>query len=445
MQKESSSIAIHALVHDDERLRRLKGAALNAVVQSIMATDTNYPIDADETGFRNYERRVRRIAYAQLLKQEQAEQKAMMTRVEFDRRVEACNAASAFSKAVLTEARKALAQPPQQDIRLTAAEAHGYNFDEEFEENEEDDPHARDLEDDVEGETAPVQGHVMTLDEEGDSDPQHEDTIPYIETARAFMNVMLNNTLAETKQWKDRDISERVCAECVDDPTMSDEQKQHVYPSAKHLERHLDSTVHSIYEQLRRQWVKDGPQYQGRFWCRYCAELDGKDPEERQSFTGVPDVVKHVQASRPDQELSGRRPDGHDDLKAADGWYLDEFYGTISKGAEQQRVDKAAKRLKVVGTALDEYLDFGPTTTAQLPRLERDGVVYDEPASTFATRGGIVTGEVLPATARSGIVYGRPRELVRMADGTRHWREADSTEYEVRDGMKFESGPGADA
>lgn len=434
MVKENSTIAIHALVHNHDRLRLTQGKALNSMVDKLMETDPDYPIAATETELRNYTRRVRRIAFAQLLKQQQIEQKALMTRVEFDKRVEAVNSASAFHKAIMTEALKSLARPAQDDPVLTGPQLHGQNFDEDFEEGDPD-PHARDLDDEIADETAPPEGHNMRLDEAGDFDPQHENTIPYLVTAKAFMNVVLNNTLVETKQWKDRAATERVCTECVDDDTVSDDQKTKEWGSAKHLERHMLSTFHSIYEQWCRQEKKKGPQFNGKFWCKYCAELDGLNDDERQSFKGVPDVVKHIQASTPAMELTDKRPDGHDDLKAADGWYLDEFYGTISEGAEKQRMDKAAKRLSDIDASLDPFLE--PGSTVQLPKSTREGVVYGKGPAGFTTREGIVYGEIQPRTTRDGIVFGASRKLIRKTDGTPYWLEEDGTEYAAREGTVF--------
>jgi len=414
MQREAPTLAIHALVHDPERLRRVQGTALNAMVDHIMDTDPNYPLDGDANVLRNYKNRVRRIAHRELVRRVHEEQNDTMTRTEYERRVEAVHSASAFANAIMANARTAMQDPntPQHDPN----DSIDIDFDKDFDEitdKEDAEQPQQDLEDDVEDELEPADGHVMRLDQVTDGESASLEDIPYKEVARSFITLTLNNTLRENKPWIELSVADRQCKLCVDDDTVDGEDKYKEWSEDYKLRRHQAGTFHSMYEAWVRWYKRDGPRHNGKMMCPYCIETDGLDVDDRMAYPNLRDITRHIRNSSP-----ANSADGHDDLKAADGWYEDEWSGDLSEAYQQEIKQIKTKRLAEVGVTLEYDPELpGPVAHPSVPN--------------------VVVGNDADLPVHPGIVMGFPPTGFTMND-TNNGIEFDNDQtYLPRDGITF--------
>ncbi|KAF5711462.1 hypothetical protein FGLOB1_4965 [Fusarium globosum] len=365
MLKADSYLAIHALT--DERARKVHGPALNALMNQMMLSDENYPALASARELRNYKRVVRRAAIKTLLAQEVQDQRREMSQTDYDERVRHLER-SRLGEHVLKNARRNLAAPDpidegedQSDEPTNVVDGTTGLFLHDVEELPEED--LDDQVNDTGGDTI-----HRELDE---GEPEDIDDIPYIEAAKAFMQLILSNTMSKYQNLRKNGVP---CPQCRDDETISQEIKNKRYYDATHLYDHERSKLHLP----KQKWVRRITQAfeasgEKRIACPYCKRLGIES-----SFFHVKALVKHITYGSFGAE--------HDRLKRADGWYdagwdkhLEPKSRTFRKSRERQRqVKMAALNIR--------YSQYEPSPT--VPHPTRAGIVF-APGSRPITRAGV--------------------------------------------------------
>lgn len=227
---------------DETRLERLRGSALNAMTDFLASNDPEYPAEASRAVLKDYKRRLRRIAFRSLADEQHVQYQSTITSAEIIANVEAAHA-STFADAVLERAKRLRGDP--------AAGETGDDFDIEFEGFSDDEEVT--LEDDVELQHAHHDKFTLHVTTGELFNTTSNSTLPYIDIASSLMQILLESSLSTHREWKDLAPDEQRCPLCIDDDTISDENKDRIWPSEKHLSRHMASTqVHSRYARWRR-------------------------------------------------------------------------------------------------------------------------------------------------------------------------------------------------
>lgn len=225
---ESATMAATALPADV--VKNIHGAALNAMVRSLIAGDENYPIGGSESDRKNYRRRVSAAAYKALLSAEVQKQRQAITRSELKDRMDAADI-SQLMESVQQRARDIMAATPSAaiDTVLPAGDVNGGFAEKTVEEEPEED-----LDSLFVGSTEPV---VRQTDENDDGEADDEDAaadqeIPYGVAVRAFMEIQLSNTMSKHRDLKN---NPETCPLCQEDDTISEEQKVRFFISTSTL------------------------------------------------------------------------------------------------------------------------------------------------------------------------------------------------------------------
>ncbi|RSM01699.1 hypothetical protein CEP52_008430 [Fusarium oligoseptatum] len=149
---------------------------------------------------------------------------------------------------------------------------------------------------------------ITIKDESGDTagspDVEADDDIPYVEAAKAFMQLILDNPMSEYRNLR-RDGTP--CPRCQEDDTISQELKDKRYYDATHLYNHERSHLHlPIQKWVRRITQAFEASDEEQIACPYCKEL-GKT----KAFFHVKALIQHIRYTKVG--------DAHDALKRADG------------------------------------------------------------------------------------------------------------------------------
>ncbi|KAM0200381.1 hypothetical protein ACHAPI_002806 [Fusarium lateritium] len=332
--KAGNDLAIHVL--SDERARKVHGPALNALMNQMMMGDENYPALAPPETLRYYKRRIRRAAFKTLLAQEVQDQRRKMSQTDYNERLGRLGE-SRLAELVLSQARQNL-----EALGTDEDEATGDEPDSAVDKetglfvHDVEELHEEDLDEHVQedGDT-PIH---RDLDEENLDFAEHADDftddIPYPEAVKAFMQLILDNTMSQYRNLRSEGVH---CSRCQEDETISQELKNKKYFDATHLYDHEQSNLHLP----KQKWVRQITQAfeasgEARISCPYCKQV-GKDS----SFFHIKALIKHI--------TYGNFGDEHDRLKRADGWYNDGWdkssegkSKTFLKNSERQRQVKLA-------------------------------------------------------------------------------------------------------
>ncbi|KAF4950643.1 hypothetical protein FGADI_8047 [Fusarium gaditjirri] len=240
MLKADSDLAIHVLT--DERARKVHGPALNALMNQMMLGDENYPALASTKELRNYKR---------------VDQHREMSQTEYNERVHRLER-SRLGELVLKKALQNLAAPEPIDV----------------DEGPSDEP--------------PTAEDEATCDK---GEPEANEDIWYVEAAKAFMQLILSNTMSEYQNLRKNGVP---CPRCQDDDTIRQEIKNKRYYDATHLYDIERSKLHlpkyKWVRQITQAFEASGKE---RITCPYC-----KQPGKESSFFHVKALVKHITHGR---------------------------------------------------------------------------------------------------------------------------------------------------
>ncbi|KAK3116380.1 hypothetical protein LTR53_003299 [Teratosphaeriaceae sp. CCFEE 6253] len=338
---------------DDENLLRIRGLALTQLTQRLILADLDGPgKNTPAAGLKQYRRRVRRFAQQQLVAKEAEWQRKNVTRTGLQQRVAALEA-SQFASEVLSKAlddmhsdrsmwtnpigdansaEEALDDPADEDGSLfVTARRDPVEPELDAEPDLEStlvDRLAKDLEVDESG------AITLAVDTEPDTEAskgQALNDIAFVDLARSAMQLWLDNSLSQHMKWSQGD---KKCPVCQDDDTVTVKQAMHEYGSADKLEAHLDSHFHHPVSKWRRTVERQMRTSDGLFGCPFCHQL--KKPT---AFKTVLGVLKHVVDS---SRLTDGRP--HDELKAQEGFYDEEFANALNLGPTARSVQKYMAR-----------------------------------------------------------------------------------------------------
>ncbi|KAG5789433.1 hypothetical protein H9Q69_011501 [Fusarium xylarioides] len=204
-----------------------------------------------------------------------------------------------------------------------------------------------------------------------EGEPEANEDVPYTDAAKAFMQLILCNTMSEYQNLRKNGVP---CQKCQDDDTIRQEIKNKRYYDATHLYDHQRSKLHLP----KHKWVRRITQAfeasgEERITCPYCKQIGKESP-----FFHVKALVKHITYGRFGAE--------HDRLKRADGWYdagwdkhLEPKSKTFRKNLRRQRqVKMAALNIR--------YSQYEPSPP--VPHPTRAGIVF-APGPRPITRAGV--------------------------------------------------------
>jgi len=356
----TATVAVTKL--DDARIQRLRGTALKAMMQHLAAQDEDYPTDGTADDVRNYNRRLRKIAFRALNETEHEEQASAMTQSDVAERLNSMKH-STFADAVLEKARR-MSADAQTGAENVDSEDEFEGFGDDSDEDDQPEPDAELGHQNSDN----LELHVT----EGELfNTSVEYNLGYQDVARSFMMILMESQLSVDVEWKDRSGDQKSCPLCVQDPTITEYRE---WPSEAYLSRHMASTKYTAhYEWRRGQQIANGLRSKSllekarlkrreaetkegsdqtlletqareyereakRFICPYC-------PESARSHSEFQSVYKHVQASTA--EKNGNE---HDRLKREDGWYNGaDFFGEITKASVHRKRSKVKAQLTSVG------------------------------------------------------------------------------------------------
>ncbi|ETS75255.1 hypothetical protein PFICI_13739 [Pestalotiopsis fici W106-1] len=111
------------------------------------------------------------------------------------------------------------------------------------------------------------------IEQRVEEDEQEEATehtqIPYEVAARAFMEIIFHGTMSQNGDWKNNPSQ---CHLCLEDETISAEQKAHTYNKEEHLKNHMGSFIHTPLAPWCRQVEAQAEADHCPIMSPYCAE-----------------------------------------------------------------------------------------------------------------------------------------------------------------------------
>ncbi|KAF5722886.1 hypothetical protein FMUND_2242 [Fusarium mundagurra] len=282
--------------------------------------------------------------------------------------------------------------------------------------------HEQDLDDQINNAGDPGVIH-RELDE---GEPEADEDISYIEAAKAFMQLILSNTMSEYRNLRKDGIP---CPQCQDDDTISQELKNKRYYDATHLYDHERSQLHLPKQKwARRVTLAFEASGDKRITCPYCKRL-GKDSQ----FFHVKALVKHITYGRFGAE--------HDRLKRADGWYDDGWEKHPQSKSKTFRKNQERQRQVKMAALNIRYSQYEPAP-APVPHPTRAGIVF-APGSRPITRAGV---KMVPAEEISKPVPipDRYKSAIRVGDINEPFNVPKGLEGSIKTTrMKFPTiGPG---
>ncbi|KAK5174470.1 uncharacterized protein LTR77_001550 [Saxophila tyrrhenica] len=348
---------------EDERIQRTRGTALRKMTDRLVLADENPPEEyATDPGVRKrYRARLSRIAHQALLQHEQAESKREMTTEEFNRRQQSLEASN-FADHVL---QRALELRDEQSDAVAVASANDDDDDIEDADQDEDEDEAgqenpeQDLEESGESDDSNVVRvePEAEMGEEADNSSTQAQDVSYEYMARAFMEVLLDNSYNQYTMWSERI---KTCPECQGDETVSEDKKAQEYQSEIHLNNHLEGNFHSAQSTFRRAAaIRRASHPDNLFVCPYCEEaVDDREKFFRAMDAQYPGITTFSEISELFYHIShsNDQTDGpkHDELKELGGWYESDFYPTTSTETTLKARQLSHKNLKAMGVQIIE-------------------------------------------------------------------------------------------
>ncbi|KAK3705352.1 hypothetical protein LTR37_013325 [Vermiconidia calcicola] len=335
---------------DEQGIQALRGHALSQMTRRLIQADPDPPENPTALELKNYRRRAGAFALEQLVRRENEWQQKRITKSDMDQRRAALNA-SAFADEVLQRAVAAInatdrsgwtqssGDPTDPDIIEDSADESGEQFVGGGESTEQVPEEEEDLESALQREPAfDAEGAIeLPIGDEGDIEAEGTtglQDIPYAELARSFMELILDNLLSRHTTWSQQD---KTCALCQDDDTVDLSQRVKEYGSADKLDAHISGNFHHPVSSWRRRTETNNLRDNGRYSCPYCEEAGFE--EAGPEFKKIIDLMRHIMDS---SVLTTNRR--HDELKASDGWYDDEFANATSLGPTPRSLEKHAAR-----------------------------------------------------------------------------------------------------
>lgn len=219
MIQEDHSLAIGAIAHDPEAIRRLHGPALNALVNKLIATSKPKKRSAHKRKL--WERRIRHAAKKIMLGEEVQEMRASLQQEEYRVRVSRLES-SDFMERVLAQAREAVKTAPDDlddssDPLVNQETGLFLQGDMEMEQEEED------LEDQQAGDDGEPPVRQIDAEKDGEARPggdplfEGQPEISYESAVRSFMTMLLEGSMSEYRDWKNNPVP---CPLCQEDETV---------------------------------------------------------------------------------------------------------------------------------------------------------------------------------------------------------------------------------
>ncbi|KAH7236763.1 uncharacterized protein BKA55DRAFT_679077 [Fusarium redolens] len=202
MLKSGNDLAIHVLT--DERARKIHGPALNALMSQMMLGDENYPVLASPKELRNYKR---------------VDQRREMSQTDYNERVRRLER-SRHGELVLKKARRNLAAPEPMDEGESPSDETPTVVDQTtglFIHDVEELP-----EQDLDNQIDNIGDNDVIHRELDEGEPEANEDIPYIEAAKALMQLILDNTMSEYRNLRKNGVP---CPQCRNNKTISQELK----------------------------------------------------------------------------------------------------------------------------------------------------------------------------------------------------------------------------
>ncbi|KAK0270754.1 hypothetical protein LTR35_011259 [Friedmanniomyces endolithicus] len=300
-------------------LQRTRGQALVQMTRRLILADPNPPKDTSPRSLKNYRRNARRIAEQQLFSLEAEKQRTTFSRADMDARLAGLRASN-FADEVLRRAVEVVeadgigngGSGRLENEAADAEDPEGRLFvggdqtgeDDSPAEPEEDLERAiarlgNDLPRDRDGAIiAAIEDDNREMDvEDATSDPVKDTS--YRDLAKSMMELLLDNTLSTWAQ------TDRRCPMCLEDDTVGEAQRTH-------LRSHFHHPVSKWKRKVVLEFRRDGYLY-----CPYC---EGAGLGDAKRYKKMRELIRHIMGSGPlttDAE--------HDKLKAADGWYDEDF------------------------------------------------------------------------------------------------------------------------
>ncbi|KAK0250886.1 hypothetical protein B0A54_07875 [Friedmanniomyces endolithicus] len=166
--------------------------------------------------------------------------------------------------------------------------------------------------------------------EDATSDPVKETS--YRDLAKSMMELLLENTLSIATTWSQMD---RRCPLCLEDNTVSEERRAKEHKLKAHLDSHIAGNFHHPVSRWKRKAILEFGR-DGYLYCPYC---EGAGMEDAKRYKDIRHLIRHIMGSgqlTTDAE--------HDKLKAADGWYDDDFAQADILPASAETVAKYMKQ-----------------------------------------------------------------------------------------------------
>ncbi|KAK5116858.1 hypothetical protein LTR85_009118 [Meristemomyces frigidus] len=326
-------LALNKLENED--VQRLRGNALAQMTRRLILADPDPPKDMSARALKNYRRNARRVAEEHLNAVEAEKQRTSMSKADMDKR-QAGLRASQFADEVLQRALQAteengigssftgpthpsLENAQDEDGRLFIGAEDAEPEDAQVPEREDDFEHTlaqfdKELQRDEEGAIViGVDNDDNELDMEDAQRTQVQEA-SYKLLAKSMMELLMDNTISEHTTWSQMD---KTCPLCQDDETVSDQQRTKEHKLKAHLDSHLNGNFHHPVSKWKRKADYEYKDENGRFACPYC---EGAGLPDIPAYKRLQDLIVHIMESS--QLSTGRK---HDELKAADGWYDDDF------------------------------------------------------------------------------------------------------------------------
>ncbi|KAF5027811.1 hypothetical protein F66182_81 [Fusarium sp. NRRL 66182] len=394
----NDDLALHVL--NDERARQVHGPALNALMTQMMAGDEDYPILASASELKNYKRRVRRAALKTLLCREVQEQRREMKQTEYDERMSRLTN-SHMTQFVLTKARQNLVAAPEFNQNESSTDEHTLAVDEStglFIHDVEELPE-EDLEDQVEEGSTAIHREL----DEGNpgSDEYADDDLPYIEAVRAFMQLVLDNSMSGYTNLRRNGAP---CPRCQEDETISQELKDKKWNDLTRLHDHQHSQLHLP----KQKWVRKITQAfeasgEERIPCPYCKLLG-----DESRFTTIKGLMRHI--------ANGDFGAEHDRLKRADGWY-DANWDKHSESKSKTYHTTSNRRRKDRFASYDIRYSQHEPTLVPIPHSTIPGLVLapgpretNRPGLKLVSPEEIMKPDLFPERHNPSIKYTSPSE-----------------------------------
>lgn len=226
----NAPLAIHKL--PAETVKVLHGTALNALVRKMVAADEYSPLGVSERDYKNYLRIVSRVAYDTLLSKEVQVQRENLTKVQLDERVKALEQSNIMNQ-VLANAAKRLKTARGEPSGIQG-ESVDHPISSVLEGNnmfmEVGEAHEEDIEDQSAAGTVIPTRETDEPDVDLDSGSlgdQDGPAVPYADAVRAFMELVLENSVNKSVDLKN---DPQPCVLCKEDETVSENQKVRASP-----------------------------------------------------------------------------------------------------------------------------------------------------------------------------------------------------------------------